>query len=145
MASYYAFPPSNPYPVVGPNTPQDPHQRPSSTLIDRLQTYPPDVYNTSPPAAQPLHPYPGQPARFMGRTYSRPDSPAQTGRSSPGWPVPQAPECPAPVQRTHKTFVQWKAEAQATTAEYQRNGFCSPVAWVTFANYFRLFRDLRIS
>jgi hypothetical protein len=35
-----------------------------------------------------------------------------------------------PVQRTFKTFLQWKAEAQATTADYQRNGFPSPVAWV---------------
>jgi hypothetical protein len=26
--------------------------------------------------------------------------------------------------------LQWKAEAQATTADYQRNGFPSPVAWV---------------
>jgi hypothetical protein len=26
--------------------------------------------------------------------------------------------------------LQWKAAAQATTADYQRNGFPSPVAWV---------------
>ena len=45
-------------------------------------------------------------------------------------PYPQAPELPLPVQKTFKTFLQWKADAQAMTADYQRNGFPSPVAWV---------------
>jgi hypothetical protein len=46
------------------------------------------------------------------------------------WAFPQAPEAPTPVQRTFRTFLQWKAEAQATTADYLLNGFPSPVAWV---------------
>jgi hypothetical protein len=45
-------------------------------------------------------------------------------------PFPQAPESPAPIQKTYRTFLQWKAEAQAMTADYQRNGYFSPLAWV---------------
>ena len=47
----------------------------------------------------------------------------------------QALEISPPVQKTYKTFLQWRTDAQATTAEYQRNGFSSPVAWVLFSNH----------
>ncbi|KAH9993313.1 hypothetical protein BJV74DRAFT_833438 [Russula compacta] len=129
MASYYP-PPSSPFSGAGRNTAPDPYQRPSSGLIDKLQAYPPNGYTSAPPAASPLQPYMVQPARVPGRSYSpRPESPAQTGRPASGW-LPQTPEPLTPVPKVHKTFLQWKAEAQATTAEYQRNGFPSPVAWV---------------
>jgi len=143
--SYYAFPPSSPYTGVGPNAPPDRVQTPSSAITDKLQAYPPDVYTNSPPAIQPLHPYPTHPARFTGRTYSRPESPGQIGRAPSVWTAPQGIEGPTPVQKTFKTFLQWKAEAQATTAEYQRIGFSSPVAWVLYFNHFSILRDSRIT
>ncbi|KAF8273660.1 hypothetical protein EI94DRAFT_1696604 [Lactarius quietus] len=34
------------------------------------------------------------------------------------------------VIKVYKTFLQWKAESKATTADYLCNGFPSPVAWV---------------
>jgi hypothetical protein len=137
MASsgYYAFPPSSPYSSVGSNAPPDRVPTPTSALSDKLQAYPPDVYTNSPPAPQPF-PFPAHSARFTGRTYSRPESPGQIGRPPSVWTAPQCPDNPLPVQRTFKTFLQWKAEAQATTAECLRNGFSSPVAWVLFLDYF---------
>lgn len=129
MASYYPLP-SSPFSGAGRNTAPDPYQRPSPGLIDKLQAYPPDGYTSAPPAASPLQPYAVQPARVPGRSYSpRPESPAQTGRPASGW-LPQTSESLTSVPKIHKTFLQWKAEAQATTADYQRNGFPSPVAWV---------------
>jgi len=73
-----------------------------------------------------------QPSRHTRRPSSRPESPAQVGRSPSrsAWSVIQAPEGPSPIQKTYKTFLQWKAEAQATTNECLRSGFPSPVAWV---------------
>jgi hypothetical protein len=87
----------------------------------------------APPIASPLQPYPVQATQYSGRSHSpRPESPAQNGKTASGWSFPQAPppESPLPVQKTFKTFLQWKAAAQATTADYQRNGFSSPAAWV---------------
>ena len=78
-------------------------------------------------------------------------------RSYPGWgPGPNTPTEPlmtpssavpvidklqsldisTPIQKTYRTFLQWRADAQAKTADYQRNGFPSPVAWVLFFNLF---------
>lgn len=96
---------------------------------------------TSPPGTLPFASHPAQPARKPKRSlaYSqRPESPAQIGRSASGWSFPQIPQLPTPVQKTHKTFLQWKADAQAITTGYQRNGFSSPVAWVNFFDYFSL-------
>jgi hypothetical protein len=149
----FPFPASthNTYTGAGPNTPSE------ASLADKLQEYIPDVYNSS-PTVQSAPGYPPQRARFPGRTsYSRPESPASIGRSTSGWsvpqvpelappnpahfgrstpvwPAPQAPESLNPVQKTYKTFLQWKADAQAMTAEYQRDGFPSPFAWVLFSH-----------
>ena len=60
------------------------------------------------------------------------------------WTAPQGIEGPTQVQKTFKTFLQWKAEAQATTAEFQRIGFSSPIAWVLYSNHFFLLCDSRI-
>jgi hypothetical protein len=136
--AYYAFAPSNPYTTVGSNVPPDRVSTPSLALTDKLQAYPPDVYTNAPPAIQPLHPYPTYPARPTGQTNSRPDSPAQNGRPASMWTAPQSPNGPTAVQKTFKTFLQWKAEAQATTVEYQRTGFPSPVAWGPFSNHIYL-------
>jgi len=74
-------------------------------------------------------------------------SPPNTGtrRRPPGPPVPTerldtypptgaiptaSHESRLPVQKTFKTLEQWKEDAQARTADYQRNGFPSPVTWV---------------
>src|SRR5260221_3387900 len=120
MASDYSFPASRPYPGWGPGpyTPTEPPQTPLSAVMDKLQAYPPDVYTTPPPATQPLHPF-QQPSRHARRTSSRPESPAQVGRSPSrsAWSVTPVPEGPSPIQKTYKTFLQWKASAQATTAE----------------------------
>jgi hypothetical protein len=137
MASsgYYAFQPSSPYTTVGPNAPPDRVPTPWF-LSDKLQAYPPDVYTNAPPTIQPLHPYPAHPARFTERTNSRPESPAQNGRAASVWTAPQSPDNPPAVRKIFKTFLQWKAEAQATTIEYQRTGFPSPITWVLFSNHF---------
>jgi hypothetical protein len=145
MASDHPFPTSRPYPGwgLGPNTPIEPPQTPSSAVMDKSQTYTPDVH-TGPPALRPSHPYPMQPSRLNTKfPPSRPESPAQVGRppSRSAWTVPQAPEGPSPVQRTYKTFLQWKADAQARAAECLRNGFPSPVAWVLISNRSTLLRD----
>jgi hypothetical protein len=133
MASYYPSP-SSPFSGARRSTTPDALHRPPSVLMEKMNLYSPDVYAGVPPTGPPLQPYPSQPARVSGWPQPpqapRPESPAQTGRSAPAWTFPQAPEAPAPIQRTHRTFLQWKAEAQATTADYQRNGFPSPVAWV---------------
>jgi len=138
MASDFSFPASRPYPGwgPGPNTPIEPPQTPLSGM-DKLQAYPPDVYTTPPPATQPLHPFPMQPSRLARRASSRSESPAQVGRSPSrsAWSVTPVPEGPSPIQKTYKTFLQWKASAQATTAEFLRNGFPSPVAWVLISNH----------
>ena len=129
MASYYPSP-STPFSGAARSTTPD-TQRPPSVLMERLSMYPSDVYAGAPPSASPLQPYPMPATRFSGRSHSpRPESPAQIGKQTSGWSISQAPESPLPVQRTFKTFLQWKAEAQATTVDYQRNGFPSPVAWV---------------
>jgi hypothetical protein len=130
--SYYPSP-SSPFSGAARSTTPDARQRPPSVLMEKLNSYPSDVYTGATPTASPLQPYPMPATRFSGRSHSpRPESPAQIGKQAPGWSFPQAPESPPslPVQRTFKTFLQWKAEAQATTADYQRNGFPSPVAWV---------------
>ena len=132
MASDHQFPTSRPYPGwgPGPNTPTEPPQTPSSAVMEKLQTYTPDVYNSSP--------YPMQPSRLNTKfPPSRPESPAQIGRppSRSAWSIPQAPEGPSPVQKTYKTFLQWKADAQARAAECLRIGFPSPVAWVLISNH----------
>jgi hypothetical protein len=132
MASYYPSP-STPFSGAARSSTPDTRQRPPSALMEKLNLYPSDasVYAGAPPTASPLQPYPISTTKFPGRSYSpRPESPAQIGRPTSGFSFPQAPESPLPVQRTFKTFLQWKAEAQATTADYQRNGFPSPVAWV---------------
>jgi len=140
MASHHPFPASRPYPGwgPGPNTPTEPLQTPSSAVMDKIQAYTPDVYTTPAPVTQPLHPYPMQPSRHTRRPSSRPESPAQVGRSPSrsAWSVIQAPEGPSPIQKTYKTFLQWKADAQATTNECLHSGFPSPVAWVLISNRF---------
>jgi len=130
MASYYPSP-STPFSGSVRSSTPDTYQRPPSVLVEKLSLYPPDVYAGAPPTASPLQPYPVQAARISGRSYSpRPESPAQIGKPTSGLSFPQAPEPPLPVQKAFKTFLQWKADSQATTADYQRNGFPSPVAWV---------------
>lgn len=130
MASYYPIP-SSPFSGAGRSTTPDALNRPPSVLMEKMNLYSPDVYAGVPPTGPPLQPYPAQPAKISGwPQLPRPESPAQTGRSAPVWTFPQAPEAPTSVPRTHRTFLQWKAEAQATTADYQRNGYPSPVAWV---------------
>jgi hypothetical protein len=137
MASYRDYPvypsPSTPFSGAGRNTPPDPLQRPSSALMEKMNAYPPDVYAGTPSTASPLQLYPVEPAKISGWPHFSPlDSPAHIGRSAPGRPFTQASE-PAPVQKTYRTFLQWKAGAQATTADYQRNGFPSPLAWVVLS------------
>ncbi|KAI9513382.1 hypothetical protein F5148DRAFT_1301986 [Russula earlei] len=133
MTSYYPPPQSSPLSVLGRDLPPDPYPRPSSAaLLEKIQQYPPDASIGTPSTPQPFQPFP-QPARTQGRSYTlplRPESPAQVARVPPGWPLPRVHEPSTPVQKVHKTFLQWKAEAQATSADYQRNGFPSPVAWV---------------
>jgi hypothetical protein len=144
--SYYSPPPTSAFSGAVRSSTPDTHQRPPSVLMEKLNLYSSDVYAGSPSTASPLQPYPVQAARFSGRSYSpRPESPAQIGKTASGWSFPQAPapESPLPVQKTFKTFLQWKAEAQATTADYQRNGFPSPVAWVLIFIHFSLIRNLR--
>ncbi|KAH9968167.1 hypothetical protein BC827DRAFT_1263887 [Russula dissimulans] len=129
MASHYQFPQSSPSPFGGRDLPPDPYQRPPSTLLEKIQSYPPDVYASTPLSTQPLQPFP-QPTRIPGRAYSsRPETPTQF-RSSSGWSFSQAPELSTPITKIAKTFLQWKTEAQATADDYQRFGFPSPVAWV---------------
>ena len=145
MANYY---PSTPFSGAVRSSTPDTNQRPPSVLMEKLSLYPNDVnvYASAQPIASPVQPYPMPAARFSGRSHSpRPESPAQIGKPSPGWSIPQGPESPLPVQRTFKTFLQWKAEAQATTADYQRNGFPSPVAWVLLFCLFSLLPNLRIT
>lgn len=102
MASYY--PPQPPSPFAGAyNSRPEPYQRQPS-VYEQVLANPPDVYATSPVQ----HP-PTPPANFK----------------SPSWP-PSA----AQVPKSPKTFLQWKADAKAATADFQRNGFPSPVAWV---------------
>jgi hypothetical protein len=135
MTSYYPSP-STPFSGAGRNTPPD-FQRPASVLMEKMNSYPPDVYAGAPPTSPPLQPRPAPPARILGWPYSpSPESPALIGRSAPGVPIPQAPDSPAPIQRTFKTFLQWKAEAQAITADYQHNGYHSPIAWVFRSVFF---------
>ncbi|KAI0305096.1 hypothetical protein B0F90DRAFT_1666597 [Multifurca ochricompacta] len=86
--------------------PTSPSQEPD---LPPAQAYPPDVYSSPPPALPPTPTY-------LGKT--------------PAWPSTSTSEPPAQVLRTPKTFLQWKADAQTTTASYQRNGFPSPIAWV---------------
>jgi hypothetical protein len=135
MASYpyREYPsPSTPFSGAVRSSTPDTYQRPPSALVEKLSLYSPDINaGALQPTPSPLQPYSAQAARFSGRSHSpRPESPAQIGKPPPGWPIHQAPEPPLPVHRTFKTFLQWKAEAQAATADYQRNGFPSPVAWV---------------
>ncbi len=129
MASYYPSP-STPFSGSVRISTTDTYQRPPSAL----NLYPSNAYaasGASPTPASPLQPYPVQAARIPGTSYSpRPESPAHVGKPTSGLSFPQAPGSPWPVQKSFKTFLQWKAEAQATTADYQRNGFPSPVAWV---------------
>jgi hypothetical protein len=148
MASDYSFPASRPYPGwgPGPNTPTESSQTPLSAVMDKLQAYPPDVYTAPPPAAQPFHPFPmqaTQSSRHARRPSSRPESPAQVGRSPSrsAWTGTPVSESPSPIQKTYKTYLQWKANAQATTVECLRNGFPSPVAWVLILNHVTLPRD----
>ncbi|KAF8491826.1 hypothetical protein F5888DRAFT_1733461 [Russula emetica] len=132
MASYSYYPsPSTPFSGAARSSTPDTYQRPPSAQVEKLSLYSTDVYASAPPTGSPLQPYPVQVTRFPGRSHSpRPESPAQIGKPASGWSIPQAPEPQLPVQKTFKTFLQWKAEAQATTTDYQRNGFPSPVAWV---------------
>ena len=77
-------------------------------------------------------PYPG-----WGPGPNTPTEPFQA--PSPAVPVTdklQALEISTPIQKTYKTFLQWRADAQAKTAEYQRNGFPSAVSWVLFSKHF---------
>ena len=78
-------------------------------------------------------PYPG-----WGPGPNTPTEPLRTPSSAASVPLTdklEALEISTPIQKTYKTFLQWRADAQATTVEYQRNGFPSPVAWVLFFNY----------
>ncbi|KAI9459226.1 hypothetical protein BJY52DRAFT_1186572 [Lactarius psammicola] len=103
MASYYPPPPPSPFSGANYNPRPDLYQRPPPTVHEQVLASSPDVYGT----ASPLTPTP--PSNFKGAV----------------WPPSQA-----PILKSPKTFLQWKADAKATTADYQRNGFPSPVAWV---------------
>ncbi|KAF8273662.1 hypothetical protein EI94DRAFT_1715529 [Lactarius quietus] len=105
MGSQYPPPPSSPFAGVSYNPRPEYYQRPPPrpTLIEPVQANPPDVHTVIP---VPLPPTPS------------------TNFKSP-W-QPSAPQ----VLKSPKTFLQWKADSKATTSDYQRNGFPSPVAWV---------------
>ncbi|KAH9171811.1 hypothetical protein EDB89DRAFT_2175105 [Lactarius sanguifluus] len=102
MASYYPPPPPNPFSGAYNSRPELYQRQPS--VNEQVLANPPDVY-----AASPVQLAPTPPANFK----------------SPSWP-PSA----AQVPKSPKTFLQWKADAKAATADFQRNGFPSPVAWV---------------
>ena len=106
MSSYYPLPPSSPFAGANFSPRPDHYQRPPSrpTVLEQVLANPPDVYSTMPVALPP--------------------TPSTNFRNA-GWPP-----SPAQVLKSSKTFLQWKADAKATTADYQRNGFPSPVAWV---------------
>ncbi len=104
MGSYYHHPPSTPFAGANYSPRTDIYQRPPPAVLENIQANPPDFYPISPVTVAST-------------------SPAIL--KNPGWSPP-----PAPVLKSPKTFLQWKADAKAATADYQHNGYPSPVAWV---------------
>ena len=103
---YHPPPPSSPFSGANYNSRPDYYQHPPSrpTPPEQVLASPPDLYSATSP---PLPPTPS--ANFKNA----------------GWPPP-----PVQALKSPKTFLQWKADAKATTADYQRYGYPSPVAWV---------------
>ncbi|KAH9973983.1 hypothetical protein BGW80DRAFT_1304607 [Lactifluus volemus] len=117
MQPYY--PPPSPYGTWAPPRPE-PIPRPSSSA--RLEHHSPDVHS-SPQTSYSVHPT---------KAWARNDTPTQIGRSPSALSHhshQQAFESQVPP-RIYKTLLQWKEEARAMTADYQRNGYPSAVAWV---------------
>jgi hypothetical protein len=132
MQSYY--PPPSPLGGARPTSRPDLLQRPPSVRLEQVQAYSPDVYITPQSAFQPGPIYAAQPTKVtVWSPVPRDDHPSPTGRPSSRLSYQQALEPQASSPRIHKTLFQWKEEARATTADYQRNGFPSPVAWVLIA------------
>jgi hypothetical protein len=101
MGSYY-MPPSSPFAGANLNLRPDYYQRPPSrtTVVEQVQT---DIY-------------PSLPSPTVAKNFVLSTSTTTTSTTS--------------AVRVYKTYLQWKAESKATTADYQCNGFPSPVAWV---------------
>jgi hypothetical protein len=122
MQPYY--PPPSPYGTWAPPRPE-PIPRPSSSA--RLEHHSPDVHS-SPQTSYSVHPT---------KAWARSDTPTQIGRSPSALSHhshQQAFESQVPP-RIYKTLLQWKEEARAMTADYQRNGYPSAVAWVLIISY----------
>ncbi|KAI0251868.1 hypothetical protein BJV78DRAFT_1282104 [Lactifluus subvellereus] len=125
------YPPSSPFAGARPNTRPEPLQRPPSARLEQVQAYSPDVYSIPQPAMQPTPAYPSpvQPAK-MWSPAPRGEPTTPIARPASGLSSHQALELQVSVPRVFKTYLQWKEEARATTADHQINGFPSPVAWV---------------
>ena len=108
MASYYPPPPSSP--LAGPIASPRPDYYQGSplrpTMVEQVQT---DVCASVQMPVCPTPPTVVQSAVLQTTTTT-------TTTTS--------------VVKVYKTYLQWKAEAKAATADYQCNGFPSPVAWV---------------
>ena len=104
--SYYSPPPSSPFAGANFSPRPEYYQRPPSrpTVPEQVLNSP-DVYSAI-PVALPLTPS----ANLKGPVFPP--------------PATQVPKSP-------KTYLQWKVDAKASTADYQLNGFPAPVAWVT--------------
>lgn len=131
--SYYQ--PSSPFAGARSNSRAEPLQRPPSGRFEQGQAYSPDAYS-SPSQPTPAYPIPAQPARrWSPAPRGEPTTPI--ARPASGLSSHQAVELQVSVSvpRVFKTLLQWKEDARATTADYQRNGFPSPVAWVFILNH----------
>ena len=101
MANYYTPPPSSPFPGANYGPRPELYPRPPPNAVDQVQV---DVCATLPvPLVSPP-------------TTNIKNAVLSTSTTS--------------VVKVYKTFLQWKAEAKATTADYQCNGYPSPIAWV---------------
>ncbi|KAI0267504.1 hypothetical protein BC834DRAFT_81197 [Gloeopeniophorella convolvens] len=141
MSSFYPPPPSSPF--AGARAQAGGRQ-------DYYQGRPYDSFNSPQPSSpnQQRAPTPSEPQTGFSATLSL------GGQPFGGQPVPQPYSSPygkvtsertsttsvsqttevsvttTVTVKTYKTVLQWKADAQAATAEYQRSGFPSPLAWV---------------
>jgi hypothetical protein len=102
MGSYYPMPPSSPFAGANLGPRPDYYQRPPSrpTMAEQVQA---DIYPSLPSPTVAKNPV--------------------LSTTTPTTPTTSA-------VRVYKTYLQWKAESKAMTADYQCNGFPSPVAWV---------------
>ena len=108
MASNYPYPPLSPSagPIVSPRPDYYQGSPLRPTVVEQVQT---DVCAS---AQMPICPTP--PTVVQNTVLSTTTTTTTT----------------TSVVKVFKTYLQWKAEAKATTADYQCNGFPSPVAWV---------------